>query len=212
MPLNRNSSILRFAAVVPAAGASRRMGRPKMLLPVGGEPLIAHVVRTCAEIEFISSIVVVTGYLPHQIAAVLNAFDIRLIHNPHYDAGGMISSVKVGVAAIAGKADAIFIALGDQPGILPETFAALRDAWARSAALLVRPTLQARHGHPILVSARGAREILQLPRNSTLKDFVNRFPSDSIDVPVDDPAILLDVDTPADYQRAIETLAQPTGV
>jgi molybdenum cofactor cytidylyltransferase len=204
-PPSSMSPFPRFAAVVLAAGRSRRMGRAKAILPFGDEPLIAHVVRNVRECEHVSQIVVVTGHEPNRIEEALVPFDVATVHNADFERGGMLSSIKAGLGAIAEPVDAIFIVLGDQPLLDPGTMPILADAWRKSRAPVIRPTYLEKHGHPIVLAAGCAGPILQLPAASTLRDFVHQ--QYVVNVPVDDPAILMDVDTPADYQRALDMLA-----
>ena len=236
---------------------SRRMGRPKALLPLGGVPLLARVVRTIGSVNAIDPIVVVTGHLPDQIDELLGDFNVERVHNPDYAAGGMISSVKAAMHAIAERCDAFFLVLGDQPLVRASTYQALLDAWTTSLPLpvpreragervlpalagegeslkavrsfdllteipktkrtlspplslstwrgSVSPVNFGRRGHPILFPASAIDDILALSAGATLKDYTHRHPSSEI--AVDDPAILDDIDTPQDYDRAVQILS-----
>ena len=192
-----------MAAVVLAAGCARRMGRQKLLLPWRGRAIIADVVDRARAAA--SQVVVVTG---HEAAATTDALagrDVHLVHNPDYAAGEMISSVKAGVAALPRACAAFFLVLGDQPGVAARTFERLIDAWRdHPEARVISPTWNNRRGHPVLFSAAGIGEILDLPAEATLKTYVSRYAGGgSIEVEVDDPAICADVDTPEQYARLI---------
>jgi CTP:molybdopterin cytidylyltransferase MocA len=197
----------RFAAIVLAAGMSRRMGRHKPLLPIGDRPLIAHVVDSIATAG-VQRIFVVTGYQTADVHEALAGRLVELIENTDYVAGGMLSSVKLGVRAARDHCDAFFISLGDQAFVLPETFQELMQALSRSRAPILLPTHNGKHGHPILVSSSCADAILALKSNETLNDFTNRYADRAFDVRVNDPAVLEDLDTPEDYLRL---LAQQKG-
>jgi molybdenum cofactor cytidylyltransferase len=111
-----------------------------------------------------------------------------------------------------GRADAIVLALGDQPSVRPSTLRAIVRAWLdadlSNRPLIVLPSYQKRHGHPILLDSRGIGEILALSGpDATLKTYTAAHADRTIDVPVDDPAILEDVDTPEDYERALKRWA-----
>ena len=186
------------------------MGRPKLLLPWRGRAIIQDVVdRACAAA---SHVVVVTGHEAEATADALREHDVQITHNANYADGEMISSVKAGVAALPPTCAAFFLVLGDQPGIAMSTFARLIDAWRENPnAPIISPTWNNRRGHPILVSAAGIDEILNLGGDATLKTFVSRHAAHSIEVEVDDPAICADVDTPEEYRRLImsENGSQP---
>jgi CTP:molybdopterin cytidylyltransferase MocA len=121
------------AAVVLAAGMSQRMGRLKPLLPFGDKPMIARVVQTLQSAGDIHPIVVVTGNAAAQIEAALAEYSLHFTHNEHFAAGGMLSSVKTGVAALPPHIDAFFLVLGDQPAVRSSTLIALRRNLATKA-------------------------------------------------------------------------------
>ena len=180
------------------------MGQPKLLLTWrGGRTIIDDVVGRAR--AAVSHVVVVTGHHERATAdAIAHHHDLQLIHNADYAEGEMISSVKVGCAALPRTCPAFFLVLGDQPGIAPHTFARLIDAWqANPNARIIAPTWNNRRGHPVLFSAAGVDEILALPADATLRDYVTRHARDSIQVDVDDPAVCIDVDTPEQYVRLI---------
>jgi molybdenum cofactor cytidylyltransferase len=198
-------TVHRFASIVLAAGMSRRMGRPKVLLPLGDRPLIAHVVGQVEASPLISRVVVVTGSHDREIRAALTGHDINFANNPDFATGEMLSSVKTGLRALAdARPDAICIVLGDQPGVATATIDTICRAWSKAKPPIVRPTYRGRHGHPILIAAEYIPEIVSLGPDSSLKDFVTRHAARAIDVSVDDPAVVDDIDTPADYLHVLE--------
>jgi molybdenum cofactor cytidylyltransferase len=179
------------------------MGRSKLILPWRGRAIIEDVVERAAGAA--GEVVVVTGHDAGATAAALRNFDrVQIIHNSDYADGEMISSVKAGVAALPKTCEAFFLVLGDQPGVAASTYARLSDAWrANPQARIVSPTWNHRRGHPVLFSAAGIDDILNLWPDETLKTFVSRHAANSIEVQVDDPAISADVDTPEQYDRLI---------
>ncbi|MEO6435084.1 MAG: nucleotidyltransferase family protein [Tepidisphaeraceae bacterium] len=198
----------RIAAVVLAAGLSRRMGRFKPLLPIGDKPLLARVIDSLIGAGAIGPIVVVTGHAAAQVDSILKIYSVRAVHNPAYATGGMLSSVQTGLTSLRGEADAVFIVLGDQPMVRPDTIAALASAWRSAGAghrpRVVLPIHAGKHGHPILLSADGIDEVLALPPDHTLKNYTNRHSERTLEVEVDDPAVHDDLDTPDDYAAALE--------
>ena len=189
------------------------MGRSKLLLPWRGRAIIEDVIERAAGAA--ADVVVVTGHDAGAAAEALRKFDaVQIINNSNYADGEMISSVKVGVAALPKTCEAFFLVLGDQPGIAASTYARLIDAWhANPHARIISPTCNQRRGHPVLFSAAGIDEILDLAADATLKTFVSRYAAESIEVEVDDPAICADVDTPEQYDRLIraDEVAMETG-
>jgi molybdenum cofactor cytidylyltransferase len=137
--------------------------------------------------------------VPIRIAAV--GCDVQFAHNAEYESGGMLSSVKTGMRAIANNCDAFFLVLGDQPLVHSSTYRELLDTCPPRRVKMVQPTFDTRRGHPVLFSSNGIDEILSLPADATLKTYTHRIPK--LEVPVDDPGVLADIDTPDDYDRAV---------
>jgi molybdenum cofactor cytidylyltransferase len=182
-----------FGGMVLAAGASTRLGRPKALVPVDGQPAVAHVARVlrgagCADV------VVVTGADHDRVAAAVPA-RARVIHHPDW-ARGQTSSVQAGLRALPAAANVLVWPV-DHPAVASSTVAALL---AGPGAIRV-PTHGGRRGHPSLFAAPLRAEILALDENQPLHDVVHAKPDRVVEVPVADPAILLNVDTPADLKR-----------
>src|SRR5205814_631099 len=122
----------------------------------------------------------------------------------------MLSSVQAGVRAIAvagAGCDAFLIAPVDQPLVLPETLRMLSAAWDESRKLIVLPRYRGRRGHPVLVSVVGAGEILALEPSETLKTFVKRHRVRTLEIDVDDEGVVGDIDTPQQYQAAVDAWA-----
>jgi molybdenum cofactor cytidylyltransferase len=189
-------TVCMISAVVLAAGASSRMGRQKLLLPLGDEPLVRRTVRQVAEAGF-DEVLVIVGREHEQVVAALEGLPVRHAVNPDYESG-MGSSFRAAVASLPDSAAALF-ALADQPLLLPSDYRRLLEAYrARPGGIIgVRygdvtapPHLFARRYFPELARlTHGARAVLQ------------RHEDDTTVVPFD-PALLLDVDTPGDYERA----------
>src|SRR5207302_5889014 len=113
-------------------------------------------------------------------------------------------SVQAGVRAVADACDAFFLVLADHSPPRPETLRTMIDALGESQNPIVLPSHQGRHGHPILISSKLAPEILALTFEQTLASIVKLHAADAREVIVDDPAILEDIDTPEDYNRALK--------
>ncbi|HEX8523804.1 MAG TPA: nucleotidyltransferase family protein [Tepidisphaeraceae bacterium] len=191
----------KIAAVVLAAGMSRRMGEPKALLPLGDQPLIQHVVQSVRAVREISSIVVVTGNRADEVAAAVECSIARFVHNDAHETAAMLSSIQIGLTAVGEGVGAAVVALGDQPLIASATIAALINTWRESDALAVRPRYQSKRGHPVVLDRRAIRDVLALGADETLKDYLAQHERDVIELDVDDPMITFDVDTPADYEQ-----------
>lgn len=190
--------------MVPAAGLSRRMGRPKVLLPFGDTPMLVRVVETILEAG-VSPVVVVTGHGRESVESALAGLPVECVFNADYEHGEMLSSVQAGVRAVAARADSMLLALADQPGVEAATIRALVSTWSESEATVVVPLYDGKRGHPVVISSALFPELLELGENETLKTLMLRYQSSTRAVDLPDPAVVADVDTPADYERALRT-------
>jgi molybdenum cofactor cytidylyltransferase len=198
-----------LVAVVLAAGLSRRMGRFKPLLPLGASTMIETVLAALRDSGAVEETIVVTGHEAPRLRETLAGWDVRLVHNDDYERGEMRSSVQCGVRALPAGA-AFMLVLGDQPAVQPNTLKRLAKVWHETKADIVIPICHGRRGHPVVFSAACAEEVLQLAPHQTLRDLVYRRLEAARLVEVDDPAVTLDVDTPADFERALAQWRQTT--
>ena len=195
-----NQSEQSVAAVVLAAGRSRRMGQPKMILPWGDTTVIGRVVGILHQAA-IQRVVVVTGGARRQVNAALSGSGVKLVFNPRYAQEEMLVSLQLGLRALENDAAAALVVLGDQPQIKLEVVQSILDRYRARLAPLVVPSFQMRRGHPWLVERRLWQAILELRSDCTMRDFLNQY-ADQIDyLTVDTSSVLQDLDTPKDYQR-----------
>lgn len=197
----------RIAALILAAGCSSRMGTLKPLLPFGRLTALEQAVDRLQR-GGITDIRVVIGHVGAQIRAALPRLPARWIENPDYQQG-MLSSVLAGVAALRDEAEAFLLLPVDMPLVSPETIAELLTARRRRPAPVIYPIFRKQRGHPPLIDLScippetspyipgGLRTLLQTCRQQALE------------IPVNDPAILLDCDTPVDYQRLLQYMLNP---
>ncbi len=193
----------RLAAIVLAAGSSRRMGQFKPLLLLGNRPLIWQVVHDVRIALPEAEVLLITGYQADHVRQALLDQDVRFVHNPHHEPGEMFSSVKAGIETLSATCDAFLIVLGDQPMVRQQTVRELCNRWNETRAPAVIPTHHGKRGHPIVIDASRAGEILSLPKDATLKTFISQVADRVVELPTDDPAVVADVDTPEDYQDAL---------
>jgi molybdenum cofactor cytidylyltransferase len=190
----------KIAAVVLAAGLSRRMGRPKMVLPWGNNTVIGTVVDALAQAG-VEEIAVVVGGAREQVAQALNGIPARTVFNPDFENGEMLASLQAGLASISQDCEAALVALGDQPQIETRVVRNVVGRYREKHADITVPSYQMKRGHPWLIHKRLWPEILALHAPQTMRDFLNAH-AQSIDyLVVDTGTILMDLDTPEDYQN-----------
>lgn len=198
----RSEAPLKVAAVVLAAGESRRMGRSKLTLPYRGRTILETVTRTLLDSP-VDVVLVVLGHHREETQAALAHLNVTILVNPHPEQG-MLSSVQCALTHLSEEYDAFLVALGDQPQLEAETVNALIHAAAASTKGIFVPVHAGRRGHPILFRASYREEILRLPLTVGLNMIARTHPEDVEEVPVNTRSIFEDIDTPEDYRRALE--------
>ncbi|HVS03455.1 MAG TPA: nucleotidyltransferase family protein [Thermoanaerobaculia bacterium] len=191
------------AAVLPAAGAARRMGRPKLLLPWAGGTLIGGVVRALQD-GGAYPLVVVARSDDLALQEWVRGEGLELAVNPRPEEG-MLSSVRCGLTALGGAdrmaADGVplLVSPADLPELLPETVRRLVAVARQRRALLALPRHGSRRGHPLWIAPQLLAAILGLDPAVGLRQLLRQRAADVVEVPVDDPGAVRDVDTPEDY-------------
>ena len=199
--MNRvNPKNIHVAAVVVAAGQSRRMGQPKLIMPWGKSTVIGKVVNTITEAG-VDEVVIVTGGFHQLVEDALKGFHVHLTHNPDFATNGMLESLQIGIKSMPGFVDAVLVVLGDQPQMESSTVNTLLVSYQIQDGALIVPSYKMRRGHPWLVDRKLWGEIQSLSAPKTLRDFLNDHADDIHYLPIDTPSILLDLDTPEDYQN-----------
>jgi molybdenum cofactor cytidylyltransferase len=188
-----------IAAIVLAAGLSRRMGRAKLLMPVGGRALVRHAVERVL-VDGVDSVWVVTGPDGEPIAAALAGLDVHLAVNAAPEEG-QAGSVRAGIAALPGSVDAALIALGDQPALPPSVIPALLAAARRASPKpIVAPRYREGQGNPVLFRREIFPELLRLTGDQGARPIIQKEPARVEWVELDLP-MPADVDTPDDYEK-----------
>ncbi len=189
-----------YTAIVPAAGASQRMGRPKLLLPFRQQPLIAATL-TALTTGGCDRVVVVGRPGASELEAVVRSCRATWTENPEPERG-MLSTILCGVARAARQPDlaALLICPADLPRLRGETVARLIRAHRAGQGPLLVPRCQRRRGHPLLIDPTLLDRLQDLDPKIGLRQ-LTRAPDLVLQtVEVDDDGCLRDVDTPADYE------------
>jgi molybdenum cofactor cytidylyltransferase len=194
----------RIGAIILAAGQSKRMGQPKMLLPWGESTMIREVCQqVCA--NRLQEAVVITGEHHEAILAQLGGLPLRVVQNPNYARAEMLSSLQTGLNAIWNTCDACLVVLGDQPTIDQGVISSLIDAYNQGPGRIVAPSYNKHRGHPLLIDKSFWQAFMDLPRNKAPRDLLKANEDQITYVVVDTASILQDIDTPEDYNRALSS-------
>jgi molybdenum cofactor cytidylyltransferase len=193
-----------ICAVVLAAGGSRRMGTQKLLLPFAGQTVIAHIVDEVRGGP-VGRILVVVRKDDEGVSAALTGRTYSAVVNPHPD-GDMLSSVRCGLAALPPECTAVLVVLGDQPAITSDLIGRMVATYQTCGRGIVVPTHNGRRGHPLLFSTRYRDEILAGHEQTGLRGLLQTHPDDVFELGTATPAVLADMDHPADYLRELRRL------
>ena len=190
-------------AVVLAAGESRRMGTQKLLLPYG-EATVVEAVAAAALGSRVDRVLAVLGADADEVRRALGrgaaAENIAFAFNEDFRSG-MLSSVQTAFRALPSDAAAAVVMLGDQPFVATRVIDAVVGAYRKGGRGIVVPVFGGKRGHPVLVDLKYRDEVLGLDPADGLRQLLRAHPEDVEEVEADDPAILRDLDTPADYQE-----------
>jgi molybdenum cofactor cytidylyltransferase len=183
------------AAVILAAGKGTRMGGAKMTTLLRGEALVRHP-HKAALASGAGPLVTVLGHDATSVSVALAGLDTRMVMNDDY-ASGLASSLKAGIAAVPDTAAGALILLGDMPNVTPAIINRLLAAFSGSPyAKAVVPTVQGRRGNPVLIGRRLFDAVAALDGDVGARRLLEAAGDDVVEVPIDDGAVLADVDTP----------------
>jgi molybdenum cofactor cytidylyltransferase len=192
----------RIGAIVLAAGESRRMGEPKLLLPWKDKTIIYQV---CQQIvaSGVYETVVVAGRWEQEIRLQLADLSVRITSNPSFATTEMLASLKVGLEAVWHTSDAALIVLGDQPAIQQSTIQDVINAYAQGKGRIVAPSYNNQRGHPILIDRALWDSLIDLPADGAPRDVIRANEKEVYHLVVDTNTVLRDIDTPEDYRGAL---------
>ena len=196
-----------IVAIVPAAGKSERMGRPKLLLPLGPRRVIEHVLDALAASQVDRTIVVVPPGADELCLSVAG-YSKAAVAGLQAPTADMRSSVLFGLDHAEyllqrQTPDAFLVVPADQPTLTAAIVDRLIDRFHASGRSIVVPTYRGRRGHPLLLAWQHVAAVRALPSDRGLNHLVAQFAAEVDECPIDDPGLLVDLDTPADYERLL---------
>lgn len=191
-----------IAALVLAAGASKRFGAPKLLQDLAGKAVVRWSADALAGTPGIDGETLVV--VPPEHAALRDALrgaPVRLVVNAHA-ADGMAASLACGVRALRDDVDAVLVALGDEPRLTPRHHERVLACYRQGGALIVAPTYRGARGHPVLFDRTVFPELSALTGDHGARALVDRDPTRVAMLEMDEPHPV-DVDTPDDLARLV---------
>jgi|SRR5579859_3383305 len=196
-----------FAGVILAAGASSRMGRDKALLPWHGGTFLSAAIQVLQSATEL--VIVVAGENAANLEPIVDAQAASLARNLNPEQG-QFSSLQRGLREVLNRGrDAAIVTLVDRPAPNPQTVEQLKDAFLCSAETIwaVIPEYDTRHGHPIVIGREMIEAFLRAPVTSSARDVEHAHQQHILYLPVTDPAVVANVDTPQDFENLQTGLA-----
>jgi len=188
-------------SIILAAGESKRMGFPKMLLPIKGISMIETVIENVTKSN-VDNILIVLGANREKLNRIIKSTSVNYCYNENYKKG-MLSSVKCGFENLPSDFEAALVFQGDQPLITPNVINKVIDTYRSSGKGIVIPVYKRKRGHPILINNKYRNEIDDLDPGVGLRSLAHKFSDDVVEVDADDSGILRDFDTYEDYTKEI---------
>ncbi len=190
----------KVAAIVLAAGQSKRMGANKLLADLGGEPMVRRSVEA-VRAAGVEPVIAVTGHEADKIAAAIEGLGVEVVHNPDY-AHGLATSLKRGLAAVPEDVDAVLVCLGDMPRVTPKAIGRLIAAFnpAEQRTICV-PVHKGQRGNPVLWGRKHFAAMAALGGDRGAKALMERAAEELVEVEMADDGVLIDADTPEALAR-----------
>ncbi len=182
-----------ISVIILAAGESKRMGKPKQLMPLGRTSILAQTIDNYLNSE-VNEVIVVLGHRAEEAKRLIAARLVKLAINPNYQQG-MSTSIIAGLNMVDSRARAVVIALGDQPFIDSQTLNRLIDEFYNHDKGIVIPVYRGRRGHPVIFAIRYKGELLGLKGNIGGRQIISDHPEDVLEVAVNCEGIYIDIDT-----------------
>jgi molybdenum cofactor cytidylyltransferase len=186
----------RVAALLLAAGQSRRMGTiNKLLIGIDGKPMVRHVAEAVAASQA-APVIVVTGHEQERVEAALAGLTAKFVHNPDF-AQGLSTSVKRGLAALPAETDGTVVCLGDMPMVTAAAIDRLIAAFnpIEGRAICV-PTRRGKRGNPVLLARQLFPELAAVSGDIGARELIAAHPELVAEVEMETDGVLTDIDTP----------------
>ena len=187
-----------LSAIILAAGESKRMGKPKQLLPLGKSTLLEQAIDNLLN-SSVDETIVVLGHKAEEITEKIANKPVKVVINPDYQQG-MSTSIVAGLIMVDPRSQAVMLALGDQPLVTSRTINQLIEAFNKNRKGIAVPTYRGRRGHPIIFDIKYKAELFKLKGDIGGREIIQNHPKDVFMVAVDSESVISDIDTQEDYK------------
>lgn len=192
---------LHITCIVLAAGESKRMGKPKLLLPLEECTILEQTIDNLLKSK-VNEVIVVVGYRAEEMTRLIANRPVVLAVNPIYRQG-MSTSIVAGLSSTSGKTQAVMLALADQPFVDTQTVNYLIESFSACNKGIAIPVYQGRRGHPVIFAIKYKEELLRLKGDIGGRQIIDQHPDDILEVAVNCEGINIDIDTDDNYHHCI---------
>ena len=193
---------LSVTAIILGAGESSRMGKPKLLLPFGDSTVIGTLISS-VQASSVDRVIIVLGASYEIHRKNIRQYAVDIVHNKQYR-DGMLSSLQCGLGTVRDDADAVMVLLGDQPMIRSADMEKLIDAYRHSEKQIIVASHGEKRGHPVLIGRKFINEIIEYPKEASLRDLLQNHPGEILEIRTGNEKILRDIDTEKDYHYELK--------
>lgn len=197
----------KVAGLILAAGKSERMGRPKALLPFQRSCFLTHIFTEATHSE-LTGVTVVLGHQSDAILKALPEIEPHTLLNRDYEFG-QLSSLQCGLKHLSSaQPDGVMVFLIDHPMVHRTLVNQLIEGFSRNTSSIVIPSFEYRRGHPMIFGAELFNELLAAPLDQGAITVVRKHAHDILHLEVDEPGVLVDIDTPEAYEEYVVRLGK----
>jgi molybdenum cofactor cytidylyltransferase len=186
-----------LSAILLAAGKSQRMGKLKQLMPFGKSTIIEQALDNLLS-SVVAETIVVLGHKAEEIKKTIAARAVKIAVNPDYPQG-MSTSIIAGLNLVSGQAQAVMLALGDQPLVDSQTINRLIAEFSRHDKGIAVPAYKGKRGHPVIFAIKYKAELLKLKGDIGAREIIRHHPDDVLEIAVASESVITDIDTRDDY-------------
>ncbi len=181
------------SAILLAAGEAKRMGKLKQLMPLGSTTMVEQTIDNLLS-SGVSEVIVVLGHKAEEVRKRIAGRPIKIVVNPIY-LQGMATSIAAGLKSVDSQAQAVMLALADQPFVDSPTINRLIEEFQNHDKGIAIPTYKGRRGHPLIFSIKYKAPLSRLKGDIGGREIIKRHPEDILEVAVDCEGIVIDIDT-----------------
>ena len=196
-----------IAGIILAAGAAKRMGRCKQLLPLGGRTMLWQTANTVCH-SLLEPVVLVTGAEHEQVSAAVQDLSLTPVYNSDWQRG-QAGSLKTGLKAIPADVAAVMFLLADQPLVTPELINSLIDLYRSNAGSIIVPEVHGHRGNPVLFDLKIWKDkLMELQGDAGARRIIAAHPECVASLPVESERLFFDADTEEDYRVICELFGE----